>query len=367
LPPFSDNAREQFDALVSKGVVVHEPRSFPFLLSLLQASGEGPKLDIWDEPEAISLANGQKLLTTPQLRLTTQASAQIIDDSWNAFLPPLSDEISKAYFSSFHAGLGGFRVIYDGARRGFSVECDFEIDLAAKVRRAIAQHSTPQGAIILHGQSGVGKTVALAHLVVGIRSQQLAAVLFVSGRLPLATDVGPFLEAIDKQNSVTAIVVDAMAAPPRYDQLLESLRSRGHRVVVVGSTYRIEPALQYHGHRYVEAPARLSKVEYEKLLGLIKKFAPEATASIAKHATEPYALARFYRDLPSSRPRLSEGLGREARSLESDLRRRGRERVPTVEDALGDFPTRYCGLFLRSFSEGGPTLFKKIGTLAADG
>ena len=32
-----------------------------------------------------------------------------------------------------------------------------------------------------------------------------------------------------------------------------------------------------------------------------------------------------------------------------------------------DFQTGYCGLSFRSLSEGGPALFKRIGTTAADG
>ena len=76
-------------------------------------------------------------------------------------------------------------------------------------------------------------------------------------------------------------------------------------------------------HRRVEAPAVLSRDEQALLAELIKKFAPAAANTATRHLSEPHALARFYWALPASRARLSEGLGREARAVESAIRGRG--------------------------------------------
>ena len=56
----------------------------------------------------------------------------------------------------------------------------------------------------------------------------------------------------------------------RYDDLRQALRSVGHRVVVVGSTYRLANA-KSASSRFVEAKARLEGEEQKKLLKLLKK------------------------------------------------------------------------------------------------
>jgi len=322
-PAFSDDDAETFGALVDQGLIVRDSRSLGQILALLRASGEEWQQD-WDEPGVISLAEGKKLITTARLRLSTQASAAIVDDGWLGFLPPLSGDAERTAFAAFHAIPTGPLSLVEGLRRGFAINREFENLLQTRVSRAVARHHEEKGAIILHGQSGVGKTIALGRLALALRESRSAAVLFAYNRLLQAADVSDFLAEVDKLSGITVVIVDSSSSYQRYDDLLEAFRSRGHRVVVVGSSYRVEVQHQVERGRFVEAPPELSDSEKNELARLAERFGVERSRFVA----QPHALARFFWELPSSRMRLSEGLGREARATEATLRRRGATKRP---------------------------------------
>ena len=157
--------------------------------------------------------------------------------------------------------------------------------------------------------------------------------LFAYNRLLQATDVADFLAEVDKIGGATVVIADVMSHYERYDDLLQAFKSRGHRVVVVGSSYRLDH-LQIQGSRFVEAPPELSEAEREELVRLSQRFGAGDRKHFAAVASQPYALARFFWELPSSRTRLSEGLGREARTAEGTLRSREISRRRT--QAIGD-------------------------------
>jgi hypothetical protein len=318
-PTFSSDDKDVYTDLCESGVVIRDSRPLSHIFDLAK-TGEVLANEIWNEPDIVSLADNKVVVTTPRLRLITQASATIIDDSWSTFLPPLTPDAELIAFDDFHGVLGSLRALFDGVRRGFAIERSFEKRLWEKVDRALSQHHTQQGAIVVHGQSGVGKTIALARLAKRARDSG-AAVLFAHGRLPQAGDVADFLQSIDQVDGLTLLIADATTTQQRYDNLLRSLRSAGHRAVVIGTAYRIheDPATDL----LIEVPALLDGDEQRNLEHLVHRFAPGAVNDFHALASEEHALARFYRFLPESRRRISEGLGKEARIAEHDLRARG--------------------------------------------
>jgi hypothetical protein len=322
LPSFSDEDQPSFDMLVSEGIVVTESRPLGRVLAQI-AAGEPQLLDQrWDDPGIISFASGKKLVTSPQLRLATEASATIVDDGFTAFLPPLSAADSAADFRSFHAISNSARAVVQGVRRGYAFERDFEVKLASLVDRAVSRHHEQRGALVLHGQSGTGKSIAMARLALHLREKKSAAVLLALNSLPQAMEVAEFLAAVDGESEVTAILVDASESIGRYDDFLDALRSRGHRVVVVGTSYRQENPPEAIRNRLIEAPSLLSLAEKEAL-GALSKRAGLVDAPSPEKASGDYALPGFFYRLPASRLRISEGLGREARHVSSTLKATG--------------------------------------------
>jgi hypothetical protein len=329
-PVFSEDDQEIYDGLLTSGVIIREGRSLGELSALLRVDGYPSISQQWDDPELVSLAGGKTLVTTARLRLATQASATILDDSLTGFLAPLSPSMELAAFRSFHSGGNGIRGRVEGIRREFAIIRDFETALSKRVNQALSHHHLEKGAIILHGQSGVGKSVALARLAAVIRQQGQAAVLVASERMVQPVEVSEFLAEVDRLGAVTLLIVDVTLAPSRFDELLIALRSRGHRVVVVGSSYRIEDGAPNLGAgQTIYAPEQLSTNEQAALVELAVRYSAGSIAG----ADQPHALARFYWSIPESRERLSAGLGREARDYIAGLRSRGMTRKPIT--ALG--------------------------------
>ena len=318
-PEFAEDDQEIFDQLVMDGIIIRDDRPLAQISVEIRAKSEETITPNWDDPELVTLPAGKQLITSPRLRLTTQASALILDDSITGFLPPLSSGLSQSAFESFHSIPNGVRVRLEGVRRGFAIDREFESHLHNRLKQALQQHHREAGALILHGQSGTGKSIALARAALQVRTNNSAAVLFASERLPTPADVSAFLAQVDQLGATTLIVIDVPLAPARFDELLEAFRSRGHRVVILGVSYRLENLVTSARDRFIEAPSALSRGEQEQLA----KLAAEYKVAGRLRTNEPHALARFYWQLPGSRRILAFGLGKEARASQSSIARQG--------------------------------------------
>ncbi len=313
-----------FDDLVSKGKMLVEPKRIGSVIAELKALGRLPELEPPESEEAgiVSFRGGRRLETTPEERLSVEAVASIVDDSWTAFVPPLGPDAEYMSFRRFHGGLESTRLLAEGVRRGFAMDRDFEQELFRQVTAAISHHTRISSPIILHGQSGTGKSIALARLVIKVRQAQRAAVLLSIGHLPQTREVSRFCEDAEKAGAdATLIVCDANEDIDRYRDLLLSLRSRGRRVVVLGSRYRFTDKSDRNLKFHIEAPTKLSVSELKRLTSLLRNFLPGQSETV--ELGSDHILAYLYRFLPSSRPRLGAGLGEEARASERELRRRG--------------------------------------------
>jgi hypothetical protein len=356
-PDFSGDEAESYSQLLSDGIVVEEPRSLGILLAELRATSLDEPQQNWDDPEVVTVGRGKRLITSAKLRLATQSSALIIDDSISGFLAPLGQGQEESAFANFHSAPSSARERIEGVRRGFAFEREFEKTLQLRVHQAMQQHHAERGAIIVHGQSGVGKSVALARLAQKIKEEYLGAVLYASERLPNPSDLSTFLTEVDQAQAATLLIVDIAAPPSRFDELLESLRSRGHRVVVVGTAYRIERQIVSGDARFIEAPEELTSTEQELLEGLASKFGVQSKIKPSR----PHALARFYWQLPGSRQFLAQGLGREARSVQRNISRQGRARaVPRQMSGLG------AALVASGYADGDLSLFPADQSALAD-
>lgn len=335
-PSFGEDDAEAYKYLIDAGIIVRDSRTLANIVAEAKLGLLDVESETWGEPELVTLSANKQLTISSRVRLITQASAVLLDDSWTGFIPPLVGDGLKLAFQNFHGLMGGSRVLFDGVRRGFSIERDFEKQLWERVSKALSQHHAETAAIVLHGQSGVGKSIALARAALKAREAG-AAVLFAPGRLPQAGDISEFLQLVDQAQGVTLVVADSTLPTARYDDLLRALKSAGHRAVVLGSSYRIDMQEQIERSRLIEAPALLSGNEHRALMEVVSKYAPEAAPQLQSATGLEHALARFYRLLPESRPRISEGLGREARLTEHELRTRGaRKRPVKIMTALGD-------------------------------
>jgi hypothetical protein len=180
---------------------------------------------------------------------------------------------------------------------------------------------------VVHGQSGTGKSIALARLAARTRKTGKAAVHYSSARIPYSAEIDGFCEAAEQSGAVaTLLICDCNASIGRYRELLLGLRSRGRRAVVLGSSYRYIDTGGRTTRTLIGAPDALSDLERDQIALLIGQFADDTQPIRIGH--DRNVLAVLYRMLPASRHRLSTGLGREARPVEEILRDRGGEKRP---------------------------------------
>ena len=179
----------------------------------------------------------------------------------------------------------------------------------------------------------------MARLAYTIRKDAKFPVLISirASRVPAVEELDDFcLQAGEIGANATLLICDANAPISRYGDLLRGFVSRGRRVVIVGSTYRIVDDVPTAKH-LLEVPAELDRAEVTALTQLVARWSDMMLGTSPSRSR--YLLTAVYRILPHVRPRLASGLAREAQVVEDDLRVRGTRKSPTIPKpttALGE-------------------------------
>ena len=277
-----------------------------------------------DDPGMVSLSEEVALDITAALRLRVEASAAIVDDGWTQEPEPMDDSEAYDAFRRFHSTLGNFRLLVEGVSRGFAVEREFERTLWNTVKNKLKRlgQPDPDDVIILHGQSGTGKSIALARLAHKIRRELCLPVLVATNRLPNPADIEAFCAESERLGAQTTVLIsDSGQTPSRYDDVTSALRSRGRRLLVVGTSYRVKTGTS-KSDRFVEAPAEVTQAELSVLEKLQSKF--RIAPSYGPNTTDSI-FALLYRRLPAARGRLAAGMSTEAMAAEDSIRDRASE------------------------------------------
>lgn len=329
---------EFFTDLVKKGSLIPCERRLIDIVTELRAKGilEKSTSILPDGPGVISINDNKFVNVSPSLRLRVEASAAIIDDTWTDELSPLDGLAAAEAFRRFHGDLDGLRNLVEGIGRGFAIKRDFENELWGEVNKIL--HDQIDRVLVLHGQSGTGKTVAIARLAYELRKIRRLPVLCSYGRIPQATDIEAFCREAEVAGAPhTVILCDANLPLDHYRDLSNALKSKGRRVLVVGTCYRMELVRPVATIAPVEANLDVSPGEAKALKSLVTKFGGDSELLQGAALQSGYALALIYRILSASRERIISGVSAEARAAETQLRARARKvRVSTFRSALAD-------------------------------
>lgn len=312
------------DEMLRSGSLVVTPETLTSAIAQLELRGV---LDVArsaapDEPGMVSLAKGEVLDVTPALRLRVEASASIVDDAWTEEPERLTGSELDDAFRRFHGALGNFRSLVEGVARGFAVEREFERTLWNTVKKKLAQLRQPDSdeVVVLHGQSGAGKSIALARLTRKVRRELHLPVLATTNRIPHHQDVEAFCQESERLETTTVLVCDSGQPPKRYEELASALRSRGRRLLIIGTCYRIPD--RSRSNRLVEAPTHVSEAERAEFTKLSNKL--DLPLYVADTDTNSI-FAMLYRRLPVSRHQLAAGVSSEARAAEGMVRERAKQ------------------------------------------
>lgn len=337
-----------FTALEKRGNIQSDQRSLSEITQALLQIDE-PLLGSIDGGEAgtVTLENEKVFLIPPALRLRVEASAAVVDDTWTQSQPLILGSALEEDFRSFHGGFGGVQSLVVGIGKSYAIHRDFEIDLQNKVNYYLKNPGLLDSYLIIHGQSGTGKTLSLARIALFLREKHKLPVIYAKARIPHASDVEDFAAEAEKAGaSSTIIICDANQSHEKYKELANSLKSRGRRCIVIGTSYITEGVKKGNRH-FIEAPAKLSHNELDELKSLIKRFLPQQYKDINVEEENKYILAFLYRHLSMSRARIIDGITNEARNAEHLVRIRAQS-MPRPDNPQYNLASQLIALGLGS-------------------
>lgn len=322
---------------IPAGAVTFIEHRLSKVLELLEATGRidisTPK--IFGSSGIVSLDN-RVLEIDPSMRLKVSATCSIVEDDWITVANHLGPDSDFAEFRRFHGFYDDARKLIEGIQRGYTIERTIEDPLIKRVKHALNLPSSRNQPIIVHGQSSVGKSLCLAKLAFEIKKLNKYPVLFScrSSRLPAIEELDGFcLKAEESGAEATLIICDSNNNLERYSEVLKGFNSRGRKVVIVGSSYRlIDNTIDEKSNvNFFELKAELEASEATELNNLLKTF----TGQSRKYENSSYFLSSLYRLLPDVRQRLTAGLVNETKVVEQDLRIRAKSTSsPSVSNTV---------------------------------
>lgn len=277
---------------------------------------------------------GHNVVTVP-LAIWNQVSrsAQILNDAVFAPSTRISEERKYYEFRNFLSESGS-KPVWAGYEKGFAFERDFEGKLLLEVERRLESGALQAEPVVLHGQTGTGKTVALGSLAFKVRKKRKYPVLFIDRRpfQPNFSNIDAFCKWAEDNGAVMNLILwDGMVGGEQYYECLQYLVSRGRKIVLVGTCYRDQKA---RGKNYIEAPATLSEKETSSLVEFLNTFEP-TLGDFCRSKLNPRDgtfLVALYRLLPPTRSGIRSGLLQEIDTVQRGIDVRAKEIVPELRD-----------------------------------
>ncbi len=348
-------------SLIQEGKLTFHEES---LATFLVRGNEAGLIKLGQSPEDIEFGKhiriGELILNVPiSIWNRVSRSALILDESVILSPKPLSNEALYQEFRFFLAE-SGIMPVWSGYARGFAFKREYQSLLTNEVEKKLKQKILHDEPILLIGQTGTGKTIALGQLAYDIRKEGVYPVLFIEGKTkrPVNSDIDAFCTWLDNEWSkegkigapTTLIISDANDISQYYD-LVRYLSGRGHRVVLVGSCYKQE-YIDYGNIKFVriEAPIQISTSEAKEFVEFLNKFEPSLGTQLTRFVEKADSsfLVALYRLLPSTRSMIKTGVIKEYDQVEKDIAR-------IVHGKLNDSNTNFdfsesilCNALIRS-------------------
>lgn len=329
-------------AAVERGLLTAHESSLAALLS----SSPTPALSGKHSPDrtARHIRIAGELVELPRdLWNSTISTARPVDEQ---AVHPLLKASASLRYKQFRAFMGASSGSPDWASiaSGFSFDRGFQHQLWGQIQSDLVESDSAEP-LVLEGQTASGKSTALAITAIQAARQGQVPTLFVptQSTRPQLTAIDRFAKwASDNGSSATILLWDGMTDPDVYFEAHRTLRSRGRRVVIVGTSYLSQ---RYERPRRVTAPSTLTAPEAARLGPWLATYGIELTPAdtkfIAKH---PSFLAALYRLLPESRRKVRDGLNLELRSAEADMERLARRNQARADSQTIEMTTMASAL-----------------------
>ena len=273
----------------------------------------------WDESGRRVTLNHGPIFVPRELWNRVNNSATLMDDHIMSPPPVISNEAIYWEFRRFLFECGT-RPLWSGFARGFAFRREFERVLHDRTLNQLEREASTDQPVVIHGQTGTGKTVALGSLAYTIATSRKYPVIFIERRTqrPVNSDIDECCRWLEDHGArATLIVWDGMVQEGDYRELQGYLASRGRKAVVVGSSY----SLKESGSQLVEVPSQLSADEAQQFAEFLENLGIGISDRHreALDQRDPSYLVALYRHLAPTRPQITTGVVQELERLEQDL------------------------------------------------
>jgi len=291
----------------------------------------GEQQGLGSKGHTISLGT-RSLIVPEQFWAQISRYGVILDDTIADHIPTLSPAKRYAAFRTFLAE-SGVHPVWSAHVQGLPFERDFEKTVLAQAKRHLSRAAFESDPIIVHGQTGAGKTIALANVALKIHLTKQYPTIFIARRNQRFNhaDIDAFCQwAEDNGFPATLIVWDGMYDVDQYYILHKYLVGRGRKFVLVASTYKLTDTKEIR-ENFIEAPAVLSsslnssfsdQPEIERFKNYLSSFEPtlgESLDNVIKLGDASFLVA-LYRLLPDTRSQVRAGLHLETSAASVSLR-----------------------------------------------
>lgn len=286
----------------------------------------------------VSLGMPKALATCGHSVFIAEKEVPIPEDIWRSALrsatflettdlqspPAISEDQKYVEFRRFLLE-SARKPIWEGFARGFAFRRDYQDKIDELVTQRLTSRTFQSTPIILYGQSGTGKSIALEALAYRVAMEKKVPVLHLPKRSigPSFTDIDAICRwSEDTGGDSVLIVWDGMQDYHQYTNLLQSLASRGRsRPILVGSCYPDQAKNVKERQCMVEASARLSESELGKMQIYLKSLDQSLFEYFKKSklGTVEHFLVALYRWIPSTRGLLRQGLEEEFSHAEQGI------------------------------------------------
>lgn len=301
--------------LVDDGIVVPIKESLITILEEAQSKGliESSVGDLNSDDLVISVAGKRRIFPRKKLRNITR-TCKVLDDFQFEF-ESISKEEEKDLFRDF-LYRSSIEPIWEAYYFGMNIIREYENRAFKKIQDVLSSDSLFKKPIILYGQTGTGKSVALASLAYRIKMQKKYPVLYIDGKVMEIhrEDIEQFCSWCDDIN--VAVFWDASTHGndvSQYFELNNYLASKGKKAVVIGTSYNlVQDIRKLYDAFYVEAPIEITEAkEINSFKQKYEKFVGEKLDDMWTSKYDNNFLVALYRMLPGTNYNIRKGLLRE--------------------------------------------------------
>lgn len=273
-----------------------------------------------DIASEILVSINRKIHAVPvELYNKVSRSAKLLDDS--LIIPghnPPKEEL-KELFRKFLSNMSSSPV-WDGYKYNFNIEREFESEIESILYSKLSNQNLNEKPIILHGQTGTGKSIALGNLAYKLKMERKYPVLYINNENSIVSndDIREICEWLQNSEDVKIVIIwdDSTCSSnvEQYINLNNYLSSKGKKAIVIGSAYLLNSKSTLRNVAdYVEAKINLTSSEVESIKNIFEQYSDISNLIDWRSSKlDNSFLVSLYRYLPATKFSIRRGIVNEA-------------------------------------------------------